>query len=112
MGTLIYEGNVKTEFEDRALTHLQIVMSTKLRRGEPFSFTWKEDLSVGGGRVSVWIHPGSSLVFKFHGSRQPSVNHAWLEALAITASSPSGLYLVPEPQESPTRERPLVAVPR
>ena len=54
MGKFIYEGNVKTEIEDRALTHLQLVMTAKLRRAEPFPFSWREDASVGGGRTTVW----------------------------------------------------------
>ncbi|ALX65651.1 DUF7882 family protein [Microbacterium sp. XT11] len=99
MGKFIYEGGVKTEIEDRALTHLQLVITTKLRRGEPFPFSWREDASVGGGRVTVWMQPASSLVFKYYGSRQPSINRAWVEALAFTANSPGGLYLVPEPAE-------------
>lgn len=101
MGKFIYEGSVKTEIEDRALTHLQLVITAKLRRAEPFPFSWREDASLGGGRTTVWIQPGSSLVFKYFGSRQPSVNRAWVEALAFTANSPNGLYLVPEPQEAP-----------
>lgn len=100
MGKFVYEGSVKTEIEDRALTHLQLVITAKLRRGEPFPFSWKEDTSVGGGRTTVWIQPGSALVFKYFGSRQPSINRAWIEALAFTANAPSGLYLVPEPAES------------
>ncbi|KJQ53977.1 DUF7882 family protein [Microbacterium sp. SA39] len=100
MGKFIYEGGVKTEIEDRALTHLQLVITAKLRRGEPFPFSWREDASVGGGRTTVWIQPGSSLVFKYFGSRQPSINRAWIEALAFTANAPSGLYLVPEPAEN------------
>lgn len=99
MGKFIYEGTVKTEIEDRALTHIQLVMTAKLRRAEPFSFSWREDQSIGGGRTTVWVHAGSSLVFKYHGSRQPSINREWVEALAFTANSPSGLYLVPEPAE-------------
>lgn len=99
MGKFIYDGGPKTEIEDRALTHLQLVMTAKLRRAEPFAFTWREDTSLGGGRTTVWIHPGSSLVFKYHGSRQPSVNRAWIEALAFTANGPTGLYLVHEPEE-------------
>ena len=99
MGKFIYEGGQKVEIEDRALTHIQLVMSAKLRRGEPFAFTWKDDSSVGGGRTTVWIHSNSSLVFKFHGSRQPSINRAWIEALAFTANGPTGLYLVHEPGE-------------
>jgi hypothetical protein len=111
MGTFIYEGSVKTEIEDRALTHLQLVMTAKLRRGEPFSFTWKQDASIGGGRLTVWIHAGSSMVFKYHGSRQPSVNRDWVEALAFTASAPGGLYLVPEPAPASVREQDRIVEP-
>ena len=98
MGRLTYDNAIKVDFEDRALTHLQIVIVNKLRRGEPFPFSWREDASVGGGRTTVWIQPGSSLVFKYFGSRQPSINRAWIEALAFTANAPGGLYLVPEPE--------------
>lgn len=97
MGKFIYDGGPKTEIEDRALAHLQLVMTAKLRRGEPFAFTWKDDSSVGGGRTTVWVHAGSSLVFKYAGSRQPSINRAWVDALAYTSNAPTGLYLVPEP---------------
>ncbi len=100
MGKFIYDGGPRTEIEDRALRHLQLVMTAKLRRAEPFSFTWREDISTGGGRTTVWIHPSSNLVFKYHGSRQPSINRAWIEALAATANGPTGLYLVHEPSEA------------
>jgi hypothetical protein len=98
MGKFVYEGGPKIEIEDRALTHLQLVMTAKLRRSEPFSFTWKEDQSIGHGRTTVWLHASCNIVFKYAGSRQPAINRLWIEALAYTASSPSGLYLVPEPQ--------------
>lgn len=100
MGRFIYEGSTKVEVEDRALRHLQLVMTAKLRRGEPFPYTWKEDASIGGGRITVWLHAGSSMVFKYVGSRQPEINRAWVDALAYTANSPGGLYLVPEPAGS------------
>lgn len=97
MGKLTYEGSVKVELEDRLLAHVQAVIGTKLRRSEPFYFSWKDDLSTGGGRTSIWIHAQSALVFKFYGGRSPDVNRAWLEALIHTANSPGGLYVVPEP---------------
>ncbi|WP_336643787.1 DUF7882 family protein [Microbacterium sp. MMO-113] len=107
MGKFIYEGGLKVDIEDRALSHLQLVISAKLRRGEPFAFTWKEDASTGGGRTTVWVHAGSSLVYKYFGSRQPAINRAWVDALAFTASSPTGLYLTPEPAEGTRLERDL-----
>ena len=97
MGKFTYENSIKVDFEDRTLAHLQIVITNKLKHGEPFHFTWKDDASIGDGRTVVWINPHSSLVFKFYGSRRPSINPAWVNALAFTANSPNGLYIVPEP---------------
>lgn len=99
VGKFIYESNVKVDIEDRTLAHLQLVIGTKLRRGEAFHFAWREDPSTGNGRTTVWIHPGSSLVYKYFGSQKPTLNRAWVDALAYTANSPSGLYIVPEPAE-------------
>lgn len=99
MGKFIYEGTVRADFEDRLLAHLQIVVGNKLRRGEPFYFQRKDDVSTGGGRTSVWLHPRSNIVFKFHGGRPPALNRSWLEALMTMANSPAGLYVVPEPPE-------------
>ena len=101
MGRFIYDGHQKHEIEDRALTHLQLVITAKLRRGEPFAFSWANDSSLGGGRTTVWVHAGSDLVFRFSGSRQPAINRAWVDALAQAANSPGGLYLLPEPAPHP-----------
>lgn len=76
-------------------------MSAKPRRAEPFAFTWKEYMSIGGGRTTVWFHAGAALVYKYSGSGQPSINREWVEALASAVYSPSGLYLVPEPADRP-----------
>ncbi len=57
MGKLTYEGTVKVDFDDRTLAHLQLVIGTKLRRGEPFHFTWRDDVSIGDGRTTIWVHP-------------------------------------------------------
>lgn len=102
MGKFTYENTVKVDFDDRVLAHLQIVIMTKLKHREGFHFSWKDDASIGNGRTTVWIHPNPSLVFKFYGSRRPSINPAWVSALAFTANSPSGLYVVPEPPEPVT----------
>lgn len=114
MGRFIYQGGPRVEMEDRALLHLQTAIVAKLRHGEPFAFTWKEDASVGGGRTTVWIHPFADLVFKFAGPRSADLNRAWIRDLMVTASQTSGLYLTPEPRDfepshrSGARERELV----
>jgi hypothetical protein len=99
MGKLTYESTIKVDFDDRLLAHLQLVISEKLRRGECFHFTWKDDASIGDGRTSVWVHPNLNLTYKFYGGRRPAINRAWIQALMYTANSPTGLYVVPEPAE-------------
>ena len=99
MGKFTYEGSVKVDFEDRTLAHLLVVIASKLRRGEAFNFSWRDDASVGDGRTTVWMHPHASLVYKFYGSRRPKLNAAWIDALAMAANSPAGLYVVAEPAE-------------
>ena len=97
MGKFTYDGIVKVDFEDRLLAHLQLVIGAKMRRGESFHFTWKDDVTIGDGRTTVWIHPQCSMVYKFYGSRKPAINPAWIAALMYTANSTSGLHVVPEP---------------
>lgn len=99
MGKFTYATGVKVDFEDRVLAHLQVVISNKLRRGESFVFTWRDDASLGDGRTSVWLNANLAMSFKYFGSRAPALNRTWIEALAITANSPTGLYVVPEPAD-------------
>ncbi|WP_341936165.1 ATP-dependent DNA ligase [Microbacterium sp. LWO14-1.2] len=101
MGRLNYEHEAHADFDDRALTHLQIVIMAKLRRGEPFMFTWINDAREGGGRTTAWLHPKADLVFRFQGSAHPDINRAWIEALTEAANSPAGLRLLPEPTATP-----------
>jgi hypothetical protein len=105
MGKFIFETAIKVELEDRLLAHVEHVITAKLRRNESFTFTWKEDVSMGGGRVTVWLHPAANIVYKFHGGRSPALNAAWLHALNYTASGPHGLYIVPEPDAGSMRRR-------
>lgn len=104
MGKFIYDGNIKVDFEDRLLAHLQAVIMAKVRRGESFPFTWKDDISIGGGRTTVYIHPNVSMVFKYHGSRNPQLSSSWLHALTYNANSGRGLYVIPEPDDATHHE--------
>jgi hypothetical protein len=97
MGKFQYDGIATVDFEDRLLAHLQMVIGAKLRRGESFPFTWKDDASMGEGRTTVWVHPRANITYKFYGSRPPAINRAWVEALMYMANSNTGLYVVPEP---------------
>lgn len=98
MGTLLYGTEAITiDFDDRALTHLQIVITTKLRRHESFLFSWSDGVALGSGRGSIWLHPQSILYYRFVGSRVPVVNQAWITELLKTANSGTGLVFTPEP---------------
>ena len=105
MGHLIYAGEqLDLTVDDRALTHLQIVIMNLLRREHRFVFSWKDDVLRGDGRSAIWLHPNVSLHFKFSGSRVPSINRSWLEELYAAATSGSGLVLTPEPPDTSTAE--------
>jgi hypothetical protein len=98
MGKLLYSSAaIEIGFEDRALAHIQLVISAKLRRGEKFFFSWQDNASVGSGRSSIWLEQSIPLYFKFSGSRPVAINRDWLNALIATANSNSGLAFLPEP---------------
>ena len=100
MGKLIYDSTMTIDFDDRILAHLQVVIGAKLRRGESFFFSWKEDNRIGDGRTSIWLQPTIPLSFKYFGSRTPSINRLWIEALMTAANSANGLHILPEPDSS------------
>jgi len=96
VGKLIYDQSLTVDFDDRTLAHLQVVIGVKLRRGEPFYFSWKDDQQIGDGRTSIWLHPTIPLVFKFYGSRVPQINPRWIRALELTANTHTGLHIIDE----------------
>ena len=99
MGKLTYDSTLTVDFEDRVLAHLQLVIGAKLRRAVSFYFSWRDDPAVGDGRSALRIHPTIPLYFKYAGGRQPSINRAWIDLLMSAANSPSGLHLMPEPED-------------
>jgi hypothetical protein len=102
MGYLTYGASgTRIPFDDRALTHLQIVMTTKLGRGESFAFSWVEPTNTELERNTVWLHPGVSLRFRFAGNRLPRINETWLAQLAELADSDGTLHYIPEPADTP-----------
>jgi len=97
VGVLFYDGQ-EFDFDDRALTHLQIVISTKLRRKEDFFLTWKQPVERGSGRHAIWIDNGVPIHFFYEGSRPSSVNRDWIEALILSAGRATGLQFSDEPE--------------
>lgn len=102
MGKMFYNSNMGTDFDDRLLVHLQIVIGAKLRRNESFFFSWNDDQSVGHGRSVIWLHPAVPIRFKFVGSRMPTINRLWLAQLSEAANSGGGLIVLAEPENVAT----------
>jgi len=97
MGTFHYDADFSADFDDRLLAHLQIVIGAKLRRGESFYISWRDDSRIGNGRTSLWLHPSIPLRYKYYGGRMPRINPAWVHKLSDSANSTGGLQLVEEP---------------
>lgn len=98
MGAFIYGSpTMELQFDDRTLSHLQVVVGGKLRRGESFFFTWKQADHGPETRSSIWLSPGIPMMFKYSGGRTPVLNLDWVRALEETANSTRGLVLLPEP---------------
>jgi len=97
MGTLIYDSmSDPVQIEDRALTHLKVVIATKLRRNESFTLSWKHPEGDEGGRSTIWMHPSIPLRFDFDERESPQLNAKWIEALMNSANSTGGITLVDE----------------
>jgi hypothetical protein len=92
MGTMTYAGST-VEFDDRVLTHLQVVIVQKFRRGEAFPMSWLDDAAIGDGRSAIWMTPTVPVFFKFDGSRVPTIDPAWIGRLAQSADSARGLIV-------------------
>ncbi|MCU1406154.1 MAG: ATP-dependent ligase [Glaciihabitans sp.] len=97
MGTLTYNSDLAILIEDRALQHLQIVITSKLRRKESFNFTWQVIDDNGPRQSSVWIHESLALQYDYMTVPGRTLNRVWLEALTTSANSASGLFLLDEP---------------
>jgi hypothetical protein len=112
MGSLLY-GNTGTaiEFDDRALMHLQIVITGKLRRREGFLFSWTDSVALGSGRTSVWLDPSIPLLYRYRGNRVPTINRAWIDAMSISANSGSGLLFTIEPPMRAAEIKPAIDLP-
>lgn len=97
MGSLYYgESAEPIHVEDRALAHLKVVISTKLRRNESFTLSWRHGEGDPVGRSTIWLHPSIPLRFVFDEAETPELSRDWIEALAHSANSSGGISLIAE----------------
>jgi hypothetical protein len=106
MGRLLYGTPPSAHtFDDRALAHLQLVVTAKLRRGEGFILTI--DAEECGKQTELWLHPAIPLQYEYDAAVGPEVNAHWLRELSAAANGRRGLHLLPEPttELDPSRAR-------
>ncbi|MEN2738328.1 hypothetical protein ABCS02_11100 [Microbacterium sp. X-17] len=97
MGTIYYGGSATPiHIEDRALAHLKVVITTKLRRGESFTLSWTHPEDQPRGRSTIWLHPSIALRFVFDEPEQPHLSREWMEELANSANTSGGITLAAE----------------
>lgn len=95
MGVLFYGGpEGAIEIDDLMLAHLKVVVTTKLRRGETFTVSWRHPADQPGGRSTIWLHPAIPLRFMFDETESESLKPEWLERLSQSADSTGGIRLI------------------
>jgi hypothetical protein len=97
VGTLYYgDSATPIGIGDRALAHLKIAITTKLRRGESFTLSWVHPDDQPRGRSTIWLHPSVPLRFVFDEPEPPDLSRDWVEDLMRSANSTGGIRLVEE----------------
>jgi hypothetical protein len=97
LGTLHYGASrTSIRIDDRALAHLQTVITTKLRRNEGLLIQWEKPVESGSGRGAFWIHPQCDLIYEYDGGREPSLDSVELDRLMVEASGTRGLRIAAE----------------
>jgi len=97
MGTLFYgDSGTPIGIENSALAHLKFEITTKLRRGESFTLSWRHPEDQQRGRSTIWLHPTIPLRFVFDEPEAPEMSREWFEDLMRSANSTGGIMLVEE----------------
>lgn len=97
MGRLLYGSPPSAHrFDDRVLSHLQTVITSRFRRGEGFLLTIDEDVDVR--RTELWLHPTIPVRYEYDEAGGIELNPLWLRDLANASNGRLGLHLVPEPE--------------
>jgi hypothetical protein len=97
VGTLYYgDSGTPIGIEDRALAHLKVAITTKLRRGESFTLSWQHAQEQPRGRSTLWVHASIPLRFVFDETEAAELSREWIEDLMRSANSTGGIELVSE----------------
>lgn len=93
MGTLFYGNSDVVEIPDRLLAHVKVVITTKLRRNESFTLSWRHAEDAPEGRTTIWLQPAIPLRFVFESAEPEKLDGDLLRSLAHHANSTAGVQL-------------------
>lgn len=103
MGTLHYGNGVHTvTMPDDILAHVKVVATTKLRRNESFTLSWRHPSAGDAGRSTLWMQPSIPLLFQFDSAEPARLDPDYLRSLADAANTSTGLVVSWEPETVPT----------
>ena len=105
MGILFYGSGAGIQIDDRTLEHLRIAMAVRLRRGDSFMVSLPIDEPGIGSRRNLWTSPAVPLHFVSSGSRMPSLNRLWIQAMGESEDSTGTLTVMPESEAGVYLER-------
>lgn len=94
MGTLYYgDSENGIEMPDVLLAHLKVVITTKLRRRESFTLTWRHDIREPHGRSALWLQESIPLRYVFSSGEADELQPAVLQEFSRLANSTGGLTI-------------------
>ena len=94
MGTLHF-GSTRTplHLDDRLLAHLEIVITSKLRRGEGLLLWWVQPGDDTPRRGACWITSATELLYLFDSVDVVAIDRDELERLSVESNSSRGIQL-------------------
>jgi hypothetical protein len=108
MGYLYYgDSDDPFELPDTLLAHLKVVITTKLRRRESFTLTWKHVDGAAHHRSALWLQEAIPLRFVFSSAEVTEVQPPVLQEFAQMANSANGLTVDMAEWTEPSRAEAL-----
>jgi hypothetical protein len=94
MGRLYYgDSGEGIELPDTLLAHLKVVITTKLRRHESFTLSWRHEACDPQGRSALWLQESIPMRFVFDTEEAEKLSTEVLQQFSRLANSSGGLTI-------------------
>ena len=94
MGYLYYgDSAAAIDVPDLLLAHLKVVITTKLRRRESFTLSWRHEAGQSPGRSALWLQESIPLRFVFSCPEPAELRSSVLQDFTRLANSTAGLTI-------------------